>query len=72
VDRGGAVGIAIRYGLDGPGIESRWGEFSALVQSVYGAHSTSYTVGTGSYQGLKRLGRGVDHPAPLAPRLKKE
>jgi hypothetical protein len=26
------VGIAIRYGLDGPGIESRWGaRFSALV-----------------------------------------
>ena len=24
VDRDSAVGIAIRYGLDGPGIESRW------------------------------------------------
>jgi len=26
VGRDGSVGIAIRYGLDGPGIESRWGE----------------------------------------------
>ena len=25
VDRDSSVGIAIRYGLDGPGIESRWG-----------------------------------------------
>jgi hypothetical protein len=29
-----SVGIVTRYGLDGPGIESRWGErFSALVQA---------------------------------------
>jgi hypothetical protein len=25
VDRDSSVGIATRYGLDGPGIESRWG-----------------------------------------------
>jgi len=25
-NRDSAVGIATRYGLDGPGIESRWGE----------------------------------------------
>ena len=25
MDRDSAVGIATRYGLDGPGIESRWG-----------------------------------------------
>jgi hypothetical protein len=25
VDRGSAVGIVTRYGLDGPGIESKWG-----------------------------------------------
>ena len=24
--RDSSVGIAIRYGLDGPGIESRWGQ----------------------------------------------
>ena len=36
-----------------------------------GAHPVSYTVGTGSFPGIKRPGRGVDHPPKLAPRLKK-
>ena len=32
--RDSSVGIATRYGLDGPGIESRWGrDFSAPVQT---------------------------------------
>ena len=32
LDRHGSVGIATRYGLDGPGIESRWlARFSAPV-----------------------------------------
>ena len=52
-----------RYGLDGPGIESRWvARYSAPVQTGPGAHPASYTVGTGSFLGVKRLGRGVDHP----------
>jgi hypothetical protein len=29
-------------------------------------------MGTGSFQGVKRPGREVDHPPHLAPRLKKE
>jgi len=29
-------------------------------------------VGTGSFPGLKRPERGVDHPPHLAPRLKNE
>jgi hypothetical protein len=37
-----------------------------------GAHRASYTTGTWSLLGVKRLGRGVDHPPHLAPRLKKE
>jgi hypothetical protein len=36
------------------------------------AHPASYTMGTGSLPGVKRPGRGVDHPLHLAPRLKKE
>jgi hypothetical protein len=33
--RDSSIGIATRYGLDGPGIESRWGaRFSAPVQTV--------------------------------------
>ena len=63
--RDSAVGIATRYGLDGPGIESRWGaRFSAPVQTGPGAHPASYTMGTGSFPGVKRPGRDVDHPPP--------
>jgi hypothetical protein len=49
---GSSVGIATGYGLDGPGIESRWGaRFSAPVQTGPGAHPASYTMGTGSFPG---------------------
>jgi hypothetical protein len=36
------------------------------------AHPASYTMGTGSFPGVKRPGRGIDHSPHLAPRLKKE
>ena len=49
VSRYSSVGIATRYGLDGPGTESRWGaRFSAPVQTDPGAHPSSYTTSTGS------------------------
>jgi len=71
--RDSSVGTATRYGLDGPGIESRWGtRCSVLVQTGPGTHPASYTVGTGSFPGVKRWGRGVDHPPHLALRVKKE
>ena len=51
------VGIATRYGLDGPGIESRWGaRFSASVQTGPGAYPASCTMGTGSFRGGKAAG----------------
>jgi hypothetical protein len=54
---GSSVGIAIAYGLDGPGIETRWGmRFSAPVQTGPGAHPASCTMG--SFPGVKS-GRGV-------------
>jgi len=66
-----SVGIATRYGLDGRGIESRWGAiFSAPVQTGPGAHPASYTMGTGSSPGVKRPRRGVDHPAPSSAEVK--
>ena len=66
-----AIRTATRYGLDGPGIESRWKrDFSARVQTGPGAHPASHTMSTASFPGVK--GRGVDHPPYLAPRLKKE
>ena len=60
-----AVGIATRYGVDGPGIESRWGaRFSAPIQTGPGAYRASCKMGTGSFPGVKRPGRGADHPPP--------
>ena len=73
VGRDRVVGIATFYGLDGPGIESRWGaRFSAPVQTGLEAHPVSCTMGTGSFPMVKRPDRGVDHPPHLAPKLKKE
>jgi hypothetical protein len=72
VGRDRSVGIATRYGLEGPGIESRCGaRFSAPFQADPGAHPASYTMGTGSFPGAKRPGRGVDHP-PLSSAEVKE
>ena len=50
--REGAVSIATRYELDGPGIESQWGaRFSAPVHTGCGTQQTSYKMGTGSFPG---------------------
>jgi hypothetical protein len=46
--------------------------FSGPVQTGSGAHPASYTMGTGSFPGVKWPGRGVDHPPHLAPKLMKE
>ena len=60
------VGIATGYGLDGPGIESRWGSrFSTPVQTGPGAYPAPCTMGTGFFPGVKN-GRGVTLiPHPL-------
>ena len=51
---GSSVGIATRYGLDGPGIESPWeARFSAPVQTGPGAQTASCTMSTGSFPGVK-------------------
>ena len=71
--RGSSVGIVTRYGLGGPGIESRCGwDFSGPVQTGPGAHPASYTMGTGSFPGVKRPGRGVDHPPPSSAEIKEK
>jgi hypothetical protein len=38
-------------------------KFSAPVQIGPGAHPASYKMGTGSFPGVKRPGRGADHPS---------
>ena len=45
--------------------------FSAPVQTGPGAHPASYTMGNESFPGIKRSGRGVDHP-PLSSAEVKE
>ena len=50
---GSVIGIATAYGLEGPGIESRWGaRFSAPVQTDPDAHPASCKMGTGSFPGV--------------------
>ena len=63
MDRDSSDGTATRYGLDGPEIEYRQGrDFPHPSRPGPEAHPASYTMGTGSFPGVKRPGRGVDHP----------
>jgi len=44
--------------------------FSAPIQTGPGAHPASFTMDTGSFPGVKRPGRGVDHPPHLGDEVK--
>jgi hypothetical protein len=73
MDRDSSVGIVTRYGMGGQGIESQLKAiFSTPVQTDYEARPAPYTMGIGSFPGVKRSRRDVDHPHHLAPRLNKE
>ena len=50
--RDGSVGIATRYGLEDPGIESRW-------RRKFPHSSDRPIMGTGSLSGVQRSGRGA-------------
>jgi len=50
-----------------PGEEAR---FPAPVQTGPRAHPGSYTMGNGSFLGVRRLGRGVEHPPPYSSEVK--
>jgi hypothetical protein len=66
-----SVGIATRYRLDDPGIESRWGaRFSTPVHTGSEAHPASCTIRTGLLHGVKRPERGVIHPTPSSAEVK--
>jgi len=60
------------YGLDGPGIKSRGrgARFSAPVQTGPGALPAFYATGACSFPGVKRPGRGVDHPSISSAEVK--
>ena len=65
VGRDSSVGIATRYWLDGPGIESRWGrDFPHPSRPALGAHPASYTMRTGSFPGGKAAGAWRWPPTP--------
>jgi len=72
--RDDSVGIATRYGLDGPGIESRNGrDFPHPSRPALGpSYTTSTRSLSGGGGGVKPPGRGADNPPYPAPRLKKE
>jgi hypothetical protein len=63
---GNSVGIVTGYGLDGQGIESRWGrDFFTPVQTGPGPHPASCTMATVSLPGVES-GRDVTlTPHPL-------
>jgi hypothetical protein len=46
--------------------------FFAHVQTGPGAHPASCTMGTGSFPGVKRPGRGADHPPSSGAEVENE
>jgi hypothetical protein len=46
--------------------------FFAHVQTGPGAHPAFCTMGTGSFPGIKRPGRGADHPPPSSAEVENE
>jgi hypothetical protein len=72
--RDSSVSITTGYGLDGPGIESRWGRDIShkSSQTGPGVHPASCTMCTGSFPGVKRPGSGADHPPPSSAEVTNE
>jgi len=62
-------GESLRVGRSGDWIPVG-ARFSAPVQTGRGAHPASYTIRTGSFPGVKRPGRGVDHPPTSSAEVK--
>jgi len=62
---GSSVGIVTDYGLDGPGIDSRWERDFPSVQTGPGAHPPSCTMGTGSFPAVEAAGVWGWPPHPL-------
>jgi len=65
------VGIATRYSLGGPGIESRWGR-NFLNPSRWGLGPSQPPVKTvtGLFSGVEQPGFGVDHVQPSSAEVK--
>ena len=61
---GSSVSIATDYGLDGPGVESRWGKIFCCPDRPWGPPSLLYNGHRVFPRGRKQLGRDTD---PLPP-----
>jgi hypothetical protein len=66
-----SVGIATGYGLDGPGIESRWGEIFRCPDWPWGPPSLLYNGYRVFPRGKVRLGRAVVNSPPCNAAAKK-
>ena len=63
--------IATRYGLVGPGIGSRWWrDFPNPSRPPLGPTQPPIQWVPGLFKGVKRPGRGVDHPSPSGAEVK--
>jgi hypothetical protein len=70
---GSSVGIATNYGLDVPGIESRWGEiFRACPDRPWGPPSFLYNRYRVFPGGKVRPGRAADHSPPSSAEVMEE
>jgi hypothetical protein len=68
---GSSVGIVTGYGLDGPGIESRWeARISAPVRTGSESHLAFYIMGIASFPGVNQPGSGVDKETPSSAEVK--
>ena len=63
---GSSIGIATRYGLDGPGIESRWGE---IFHRPWGPPSLLYNGYRVFPGGKERPGRDADPTLPSSAEI---
>jgi len=73
VDRDMILGIATRYGLDGPEIEHRWGrEFPYRSRPAIDSRGSLHNGDRVLFPGVNQPGRRVGHPTPSSPKLKKE
>ena len=72
MDRGSSVGIATRFGLDDPGIETQWGrDFPHASRPALGPNQPPTQLVPGLSQGFSDGGMALTTHLQLAPRLKK-